>query len=134
MTTIPQVRTYVQAKALLDKRRKQGRWSAKLGNNIYLEPREGGCIAVRYHQTDIVTFYPHGKIKLRCGGWYTVTTKQNLSIFSPFSVYQEKRVWYVNTARDYTSANKCPRGTLPPGIVQFKDGMILDTPEWANKL
>jgi hypothetical protein len=139
MTTTPEIRTYAQAKALLDKRRKQGRYTAKLGNNIYLEQRyhsdTGECIAVKYHQTDIVTFYSDGKIELRCGGWNTVTTKQNISTFSPFSVYQEKGEWFVNTSKDYSQVNraKCPKGTLPPGIVRFKDGMILDTPKWATK-
>ncbi len=146
MTTIPEIRTYAQAKALLDKRRQQGRSCAKLWHNVYLEWRYYGdtpqsptldrvCIAVKYHQTDIVTFYPDGKIELRCGGWYTVSTKQNISTFSPFSVYQEKGEWFVNTSKDYTQINcaKTPKGTLPPGVVRFKDGMILDTPKWATK-
>jgi len=135
MTTYPQVRTYAQARALLDKRAKQRRGFAKLGNNVYLEPRAEGCIAVKYHWTDIVTFYPDGRIELRCGGWYTVSTKQNLSVFSPFSIYQEKGEWFVNTNKDYTEVNKAgklPKGKLPPGIVRFQDGMILDTPKWAK--
>ena len=130
-----EIRTYKQAAALLAKRQKQGKVYAKLGNNVYLESSSPSAIAVRYYATDIVTFYPDGKIELRCGGWYTVTTKQNISTFSPFSVYQEKGEWFVNTAKDYSQVNrtKCPKGTLPPGIVRFKDGMILDTPKWATK-
>jgi len=110
-------------------RQRQGRDRAKLGNNVYLEPR-GESIAVKYHDTDIVTYHPNGQIELRCGGWYTVTTKQNINAFSPFYVWQKKHVWYVNTAvRDeYT------KGTLPPGIVRFEDGMILDAPKRARDL
>lgn len=72
---------------------------------------------------------------LRCGGWYTMTTKQNISTFSPFSIYQEKGEWFVNTNRDYSEVNraKTPKGQLPPGVVRFVDGMVLDTPAWALK-
>lgn len=121
MANYPTVRTYQQARALMDLRNKQGRTYAKLGNNLYLERRAADALAVRYHQTDIVTFRPDGKIELRCGGWYTMTTKQNIGAFSPFTVYQEKKIWYVNVGPDFTDAN----------IVPFEDGMILDTPEWA---
>lgn len=140
MATAPSVRNYQQAKALIDLRARQGRDYAKLWHNVYLEPRfyddTPGAIAVRYYQTDIVTFYPDGRIELRCGGWQTVTTKQNINAFSPFTIYQEKGVWYVNTSADFSAVNKFkgPKGTLPPGIMEFKDGMILDTPEWARKL
>jgi len=129
------IRNFAQARALLDLRQKQGRDRAKLGNNVYLEAR-GGSVAVKYHDTDIVTYHPNGKIELRCNGWYTTTTKQNLSVFSPFSVWQEKGEWYVNTAANFSAANrfKGPKGTLPPGIIRFKDGMILDTPKWALNL
>lgn len=131
----PNVRNYQQAKALIDLRTRQGRGYAKLWHNVYLEPR-GEAIAVRYYNTDIVTYYPDGRIELRNGGWQTVTTKQNISAFSPFTIYQEKGVWYVNTAADFSAVNaaKCPKGTLPPGIVEFENGMILDIPEWAAKL
>jgi len=138
-----EIRTYKQAAALLAKRKAQGKAYAKLGNNVYLEPRywedEPGAIVVIYHQTDIVTFYPDGRIELRNDGWFTPSTKQNISAFSPFSIYQEKGEWFVNTTRDYTQVNreKCPKGPkgqLPKGIVRFVSGMVLPTPKWAIKL
>lgn len=138
-----EIRTYKQAAALLATRKAQGIAYAKLGNNTYLEWCDYGntpdAIAVRYHQTDIVTFHPDGRIELRNGGWHTMSTKQNISAFSPFCVYQDRGEWLVNTRRDFTalhSANsaKCPKGKLPPGIVRFVNGMILPTPKWATQL
>ena len=116
------IRSYQQAKALLDLRKSQGRNRAKLHHNVYLEPRADDCIAVKYHQTDIVIYHPDGKIELHCGGWYTATTKQNISAFSPFVVWQEKGVWYVNKGPDLA--------LIDP--MEFEDGIILDTPEWAD--
>lgn len=116
------IRSYQQAKALLDLRRRQGRDYAKLHHNVYLEPRADDCIAVKYHETDIVVYHPDGKIELHCGGWFTTTTKQNISAYSPFAVWQEKGVWYVNKGPDFVQAD----------IMEFEDGMILDAPEWAD--
>ena len=116
------IRSYQQAKALLDLRRRQGRDYAKLHHNVYLEPRADDCIAVKYHETDIVVYRPDGKIELHCGGWFTATTKQNINAYSPFAVWQEKKVWYVNKGPDFTQAD----------IMEFEDGMILDAPKWAN--
>ena len=118
------IRSYQQARALLDLRKSQGRDYAKLRRNVYLESRANDCIAVVYHQTDIVVYHPDGEIELRCGGWFTVTTKQNINRFSPFTVYQEKGIWYVNKGPDFTQID----------IVKFEDGMILDAPKWAKDL
>ncbi len=109
------IQSYQQARELLNLRKSQGRDYAKLSHNVYLEPRADNCIAVKYHDTDIVVYHPDGKIELHCGGWFTVTTKQNISAFSPFTVWQEKKVWYVNRGPDFD----------PGTTVLFKDGMIL---------
>lgn len=116
------IRSYQQAKALLDLRKRQGRGYAKLSHNVYLEPRADDCIAVKYHATDIIVYHPDGKIELHCGGWFTRTTKQNISAYSPFAVWQDKGVWYVNKGPDFVEAD----------IMPFEDGMILDAPEWVG--
>ena len=114
------IRSYQQAKTLLDLRKGQGHPRAKLGHNVYLEPRANNCIAVKFHDTDIVVYRPDEKIELHCGGWFTATTKRNINAYSPFTVWQEKRKWYVNKGPNFSQTN-----------VDFKDGMILDAPEWA---
>ena len=115
------VRSYAEAKALLDLRKKQGRDYAKLRHNVYLEPRGENIIAVCYHDTDIVTYYSDGKIVLHSDGWHTMTTKQNINFFSPFHVHQKKRVWYVTRA-------VCDDDNRLDKVVRFEDGMILTAP------
>jgi len=113
--------SYQEAKALIDRRSGQGHPRAKLHKNVYLESRSDGKIAVKYHGTDIIVYHPDGKIELDNGGWRTSSTKRNLNMYSPFHVYQEKGVWYVNKGPDFHDE----------GIVEFERGMILDTPEWV---
>jgi hypothetical protein len=53
--------------------------SRKLANNTYLERRFGGAaIAIRYHDTDVVTLTPRS-IVLDSGGWHTKTTWERMS-------------------------------------------------------
>ena len=115
--------SYHDAKTLLDLRKRQGHPRAKLHKNVYLEPRDNDVIAVRYHDTEIVVYYPDGRIELHSGGWRTASTKKNLNIYSPFHVYQEKGVWYVYPDPIFTNA---------ADVQKFVDGMILPTPEWVT--
>lgn len=41
-------------------------------------------VAVRFHQTNIVTFYPNGDIVLVNGGWYTPTTSARMNEYLPW--------------------------------------------------
>jgi len=107
--------SYKAAKELLDLRKRQGHLRAKLHKNVYLEWR-WVSLAVKYYDTDIVTYYPDGRIELRNSGFQTVTTKQNINSFSPFHVYQREGVWYVSAGPDRDK-------------VKFENGMILETPE-----
>lgn len=80
-----------------------GKQSMRLGNNTYLEQRKqpGDClterIAVRLHSTDIVVFYPSGRVTLHTGGYESVTTKERLNHFirPAAQVYQKAHKWYV---------------------------------------
>lgn len=67
------------------------------GRSTRLESREGGAIAVRYHNTDVVTYIDNGLIALDSGGWRTVTTKARLNEYlpHPWHVYQDKGIWYL---------------------------------------
>ena len=49
--------------------------SRRYANNTYLI-RENGHLAMRYHETNVVTWYPNGDIVLNSGGWHTSTTKE----------------------------------------------------------
>jgi hypothetical protein len=63
----------------------------KIANNTWLERRSTNFdsdiedpddeIAVRLHNTDVVTFRRDGAITLNTGGWFTVTTKERINRF-----------------------------------------------------
>jgi len=51
-----------------------------LAGNTTLQEREGKwthrpLYAIRYHATDVATFYPDGAVTLHSNGWQTVTTR-----------------------------------------------------------
>lgn len=72
------------------------RESKKLGNNTYLHRVDADTVAVRLHQTDVVTYKKNGHIILNSGGWKTATTKDRINTYSPFRIYQEKGLWSVS--------------------------------------
>jgi hypothetical protein len=94
--------------------------SRKLANNTYAK-RRGDKIAIMYYATDVVTYYPDGRIKLDSGGWMTVSTKERLNQFSPFHVWQNKGVWYVSKNPGWNVIQSVP----------YKDGMTWDG-EWLG--
>ena len=53
-----------------------------------------GGIAVRCHETNVVTIHENGNYTLHTGGWSTVTTKSRINEYSPARIYQKKGVWY----------------------------------------
>jgi hypothetical protein len=71
--------------------------SRKLKNNTYLQRRNDNTIAVKLHETDVVTYYSNGKVKLDSGGWRTVTTKDRINQYSPIGLFQDKGIWYIGT-------------------------------------
>jgi hypothetical protein len=83
---IPQM-TYTAADTKLQGRNHRSR---KIANNTYLERRQDGVIAVRLHNTDVVTLYSDGRVVLNSGGWRTSTTAQRINSYSPVGVFQHK--------------------------------------------
>jgi hypothetical protein len=87
-------KNYVEALTTLN-----GKQSMRLGNNTYLEQRKqpgDGLterIAVRLHNTDVVVFYPSGRVTLHTGGHRTVTTKERINHHIKGRVYQKAHVW-----------------------------------------
>ena len=67
------------------------------GTATTLETRDGGAIAVKYYDTDIVTFYPDGAVRFDNGGYKTASTKAKMSEWTYHRVYQEKHEWYITT-------------------------------------
>ena len=117
---MPQITTYEEAQAYLeggrdkDYRPLPGRSTAL----VYV----GGpdkAIAVRYHETDVVTFTP-GRVRLDSGGWRTMTTKERMCLYSPVNIWQDKGLWYVGDWR-----HRDDRVLFSDGLTVFEDGMIM---------
>ncbi len=91
------IHSYTDALAFWNSSKRRER--IKLDHNTYLETRRAEIamhdatykddsdrpegFAVRLHDTDIVTFYANGDVKLCTGGWKTVTTRGRIRQFMP---------------------------------------------------
>lgn len=63
-----------------------GKPSRKIAHNTTVHLTPQGDPAVRYHETDIVTYHGDGSMTLDCGGWATSTTTNRIWHFTPFVV------------------------------------------------
>lgn len=90
---MPEVRSYAQADAYL-----KGRDSRKYAHATYILRINSVQIAVRYHNTCIVTFYADGATVVNSGGWFTMSTKSRFNDFLPTGVRIEQTLgkWYVH--------------------------------------
>ena len=86
------------------------RMQRKVGNNTYARILEDGTVAIRLHNTDVVSIHPDNTFTLRTGGWQTTTTKDRINQYSPVRVYQHKYEWYVTI-----NGKECP----------FMEGMVV---------
>lgn len=68
----------------------------KLDNNTYAERRDGGAVAVRLHDTDVVTYNADGTVTFDTGGWFTMTTKERMNYFGPsgWVIGSDRGTWY----------------------------------------
>ncbi|KKL46278.1 hypothetical protein LCGC14_2347120, partial [marine sediment metagenome] len=96
--------------------------SRKLANNTWAErrpPPRGADefpdeIAIRLHNTDVLTFYADGRVRYDSGGWKTVTTKDRMNTYGLWPVYPERGRWYIRVkGHEYVYADGMtigPRG------------------------
>ena len=109
---------YTKADTLLQGRSKKSR---KLENNTYLQRRDGGAIAVKLHETDVVTFNADGSTVLNSGGWRTVTTKARINNYlDRFQVWSDRGEWGLYRqgvkVADYADGVRIgPRGGITRG-------------------
>jgi len=112
------IQSYDEARRVFETTRRR-----KLANNTWLLKNEQlGYYAIRLHDTEVVQYYPD-KTVLNSGGWRTVMRKERLNCFSPFGIWQDKGVWYVQKdPGDYEN------------YVAFADGMYYrqKTKKWYN--
>ena len=96
MTNYGDVQDYKSALAYLDGGRNPD--SRPLQHMTILHSLDNGDIAVRYHETDVVTYHTDESVTLDSGGWRTPTTKTRINDYNPWSfirVYQDKGLWHV---------------------------------------
>lgn len=95
-------------------------WQRKIGNNTWLI-RDADAIHVKLHNTDIITFFSDGRVKLNSGGRRTSTTKNRINEFMSTGWYlQQKNFdWFLQR---YDGAK--PRAEFEDGIVIYPDGSI----------
>jgi hypothetical protein len=81
--------------------------------------KEGtNSVALYYHRTPVVTWYPDGRIVLRSGGHHTVTTKRRMNQAVPdVAVWQRNFEWWVTPIH---KGGCCQENPLP-----FQDGMVV---------
>lgn len=82
--------------------------------------KRGEDFAVQYHDTDIVTFRPDGKIVLNTGGWLTMMTRQRMEEYLPtgWAITSIKGRWYLVQRGDTWAT--------PRARYAFRDGITLD--------
>lgn len=57
---------------------------------------DGDVVACRLHNTDVVRYYPDGKIGLQCDGWQTPSTADFMHTHSPWSCFKRnKKLWVI---------------------------------------
>jgi hypothetical protein len=85
----------------------------KVARNTYALQEDGIVYAIRFHDTNILT-YEADRVTLDNGGYQTATTKERFNRFLPkgVSIYQKNFTWYVKDTRDGTTK-------------EFTNGMII---------
>jgi hypothetical protein len=121
MDTLLYSRQYADLDAKLTGRCSQSR---KVANNTYLH-RVGDDIAVRLHDTDVVTFHADGTATLNTGGWFTMTTKERINRYLPGGIRLESNRgrWFLIYTGHWDGEHyvKSERPAVP-----FTDGIVLD--------
>lgn len=92
--------------------------SRPIANNTTVRKVEGG-VAIRLHNTDIVTIKSNGQAVLDSGGWLTLTTKERINRYTNARISQRLGTWYIR--------DKNGKDSL------FYDGMLISKQGYAMK-
>jgi len=92
------------------------------GPSTRIERRDDDRIAVRYHQTDVVTYHDDGRIVLDSGGYQTATTKTRINDYAPVSLWQRRGNWFLNDGEPFADGV-----TLTNGAITYPEGIDPDT-------
>lgn len=81
---------------------------------------DNGGVAIKYHNTDVITYGPDGSITVNTGGYRTVTTKTRINEYLPRgypNLYQSAGVWYWYDGSDIYVGTREKATRIP-----FNDG------------
>jgi hypothetical protein len=79
--------------------------------------RRDSAIAVKYHDTDIVTYNQDGTIVLDNGGWYTTSTCERVTLYNPLGyVCIVQGTWWYHPAE---------KGLTERTAYEYENGMTL---------
>lgn len=109
---------FMDAEIFLGSRKSQG-----LRNHTSLVRRDS-AIAVKYHNTDIVT-YQNGTIVLDNGGWYTTSTCERMNLYNPLGYVRiTKGEWWYHPSEkaNIEGANFRVAGSV---AYEYENGMTL---------
>jgi hypothetical protein len=96
-----------------------------VANNTLRIEYNDGTIAIRLHNTDIIT-YCGNEIILNSGGWRTQTTKDRINSFCPPAhISQVKGLWYLrNGSLFYDGCKIDDEGNLISKVIKVDDKKI----------
>lgn len=116
------------------RRRMESRVVAANTKLLRLGPSDNTMIAVKYHNTNILTYHPDNRVTFRNNGWNTVTTMQRMRTFLDHNMLGSFRgEWYLNvfipmdtTLMDDATWETYEGRQLMPVKVEFIDGVTVD--------
>lgn len=102
-----------------------GRRCAQPGRSTYLYARQNSVIALKYHNTDVVAWWPCGRVMLSSGNHRTATTKARINEYAPGCRLRQRRgVWNVLLVDD--------TGHMTAAGREFSDGMAYKNGRWLE--
>ena len=132
------MQTYAEAENLLLNKRGQMTHRRTIQNNTRAIRNDDGSVGVQFHETQVVVFFPDGRVKLDTGGWLTMSTRERINRYAPVRVHSDKGRWMVVLRTTVRTTEPCvvdgeeilpaESYTVPDyehSSTAFYDGMIL---------
>jgi hypothetical protein len=95
-----------------------------IANNTRIVKRDN-ALAIRLHETDVLTIHPDNSVTYNTGGWKTVTTKERLNSYGPARIYSNRGTWLLSVAgKEYVFAD---------GLTISADGNVSGAGELSDK-
>lgn len=65
-------------------------------DNTSVSKTFGGDVCLKLHGNEIASKRVNGELWISNAGWFSTTTKERLNGIPGVSIFQRKRVWYLN--------------------------------------